>query len=44
VEFVVNELDTSCVQELVNHAKASTKATIEPAYRLLQVRPMFAAE
>src|SRR4051812_37983944 len=37
VEFVVNERYTERAQELIEHAKASTKATSEPAYRLLQV-------
>jgi hypothetical protein len=37
VQFVVNERYTERVQELVTHARGSTKATSEPAYRLLQV-------
>lgn len=37
VEFVVNQRYTERIQELVDHARSSSKATSEPAYRLLQV-------
>jgi hypothetical protein len=37
VEFIVNDRYTARVQELVNHARGSSKATNEPAYRLLQI-------
>jgi hypothetical protein len=37
VVFVVNDRYTHRVQELVEHARSSTKATNEPAYRLLQI-------
>ncbi len=37
VEFVVNQRYTERIQELVTHAKSSSKATSEPAYRLLQI-------
>lgn len=34
---MVNERDAERAQELIDHAKRSTKATSEPAYRLLQI-------
>lgn len=37
VEFIINARYTERVQELVDHAKESFKATNEPAYRLLQI-------
>jgi hypothetical protein len=37
VEFVINSRYTERVEQLVAHARSSTKATNEPAYRLLQI-------
>lgn len=37
LQFVVNERYAERAQELIDHAKRSTKATSEPAYRLLQI-------
>jgi hypothetical protein len=37
VEFVINELYTQRIQELINHAKRHRHATSEQAYRMLQI-------
>jgi hypothetical protein len=37
LRFVVNQDYTQRVQELIEHARGSAKATSEPAYRLLQI-------
>ncbi|MGH2789306.1 MAG: hypothetical protein ACRDJV_15635 [Actinomycetota bacterium] len=37
VRFVINEIFTNRVRELVEHAKHNSKATSDPAYRLLQI-------
>ena len=37
VRFVINDTYTARIQALIDHARGSTKATSDPAYRLLQV-------
>ncbi len=37
LHFVVNAEYTERVQQLIDHARKNSKATSEPAYRLLQI-------
>jgi hypothetical protein len=37
VKFIINDLYSKRIQELVEHAGGNSSATSEPAYRLLQI-------
>lgn len=37
LEFVINDVYTERIQQVIDHAKRNTSATSEPAYRLLQI-------